>query len=128
MKNILLLFCNIFILSFTALKAQMPKPQRAEIKTPAAVCEECKNIIEKAVPEQVDGLIKINVIYKRGITQVQWYPDRTNIEEIKTAISNAGFDADEVNANEDFYKRLPICCKKPEDGGGVPKKKTPTKN
>lgn len=105
--------------------AQMPKPLQAEIKTPTAVCQECKDIIEKAVPQQVEGLIKINVIFKRGVTLVKWYPDRTNIEQLKTAIANAGFDADEVTANEDYYKKLPICCKKVSDGGGVPKKKKP---
>lgn len=105
--------------------AQMPAPKQVEIKTPTAVCVECKTIIEQAVPRQVEGLIKINVLYKRGVTLVKWYPDRTNIEQLKTAIANAGFDADEVTANEDYYKKLPICCKKVSDGGGVPKKKKP---
>jgi hypothetical protein len=48
-----------------------------------------------------------------------------DIEEIKTAIANSGFDADDIPANEDSYKRLPITCKKFEDGGGHPKPKTP---
>ena len=120
----------VFLLSFFSffsvmVFAQMPKPQKAEIKTPTAVCIQCKAIIEAAVPKQVDGLIKINVIFKRGVTMVQWYPDRTNIEELKTAIANAGFDADDVTANIDYYKKLPVCCKKVADGGGVPKKKKP---
>jgi hypothetical protein len=94
--------------------AQQPKIQRAEIKTPGAKCEQCKQIIESVAPKYVDGLYKINVIWKRGVTQVQWYPDRTNIEELKTAIANAGFDADDVTAAPDAYKKLPACCKKPE--------------
>ncbi|MEO7312295.1 MAG: copper chaperone [Chitinophagaceae bacterium] len=124
MKRIALLVSLCCCLSAVVM-AQMPKKVTAEIKTPTAVCIECKAIIEAAVPKQVDGLIKLNVIFKRGVTQVQWYPDRTNIEEIKTAIANAGFDADDVLANVDYYKKLPICCKKVEDGGGVPKKKKP---
>jgi hypothetical protein len=56
---------------------------------------------------------------------VKYLTDRTNIEEIKTAIANNGFDADDIPANEDSYKRLPITCKKFEDGGGHPKPKTP---
>ncbi len=122
MKKIIWLSFVILFLNRNVF-AQMPKPIKAEIKTPAAVCMECKAIIEAAVPKQVDGLIKINVIIKRGITQVQWYPDRTNIEELKTAIANAGFDADDVTATIDYYNKLPICCKKVEDGGGLPKKK-----
>lgn len=97
-----------------AAQAQQPKLQRAEIKVPQATCEPCKQIIEQTAPRYVDGLMKINVIYKRGVVQVTWYPDRTNIEEIKTAIANAGFDADDVTANPDSYKKLPACCKKTE--------------
>jgi hypothetical protein len=47
--------------------------------------------------------------------------DRTNVENIKTDIANCGYDADDVTAEPDSYKRLPTCCKKPEDGGGHPK-------
>jgi copper chaperone CopZ len=94
--------------------AQQPKLQRAEIKVPQAKCEECKQIIESTAPRYVDGLMKINVLFKRGVVQVQWYPDRTNLEEIKTAIANCGFDADDVTANPDTYKKLPVCCKKAE--------------
>ena len=104
--------------------AQMPKIQKAVIKTPTAQCEECKAIIERIAPQYLDGLVKINVNFRTKQTQVSWYPDRTNIEEIKTAIANAGFDADDVTANADTYKKLPICCKKLEDGGGPPKRKT----
>ncbi len=118
-------FALLFFAYASPAVAQMPAPKQAEIKTPTAVCQECKDIIEKAVPQQIEGLIKINVIFKRGVTLVKWYPDRTNIEQLKTAIANAGFDADEVTANEDYYKKLPICCKKVADGGGVPKKKKP---
>ncbi|HMP91895.1 MAG TPA: heavy-metal-associated domain-containing protein [Phnomibacter sp.] len=92
--------------------AQMPKIQRAEIKVPEAKCEACKTIIETIAPKYLDGLKVINVIWKRKVVLVQWYPDRTNIEEIKTAIANAGFDADDVTANPDAIKRLPDCCKK----------------
>jgi hypothetical protein len=48
--------------------------------------------------------------------------DRTNIENVKTAIANIGFDADDVTAEPSAYQKLPKCCKKPEDGGGPEKK------
>lgn len=92
-----------------------PKAVRVEIKTPNATCDPCKAKIESWVPKSVDGLVKISVQISRGVTTVQYYPDRTNIEELKAAISNAGFDADDVQANPDTYKKLPACCKKPED-------------
>lgn len=112
MKQLVIMAVAV-LLGFTSL-AQQPKLQRAEIKIPQAKCEQCKQIIESTAPKYVDGLVKINVIFKRAVAQVQFYPDRTNLEEIKTAIANAGFDADDVTANPDTYKKLPACCKKPE--------------
>ena len=97
----------------------------AKIKTPNALCEECKTKIETYL-KRYDGVTYISVNYRKGETTVKYLTDRTNIEEIKTAISNAGFDADDVPANPDFYKLLPKCCKKPEDGG-LPLNKPPAK-
>lgn len=106
--------------------AQQPKKQTATIKLPGVQCEECKKTIETIAPRYLDGLILINVAYRSKTARVQWYPDRTNIEEIKTAIANAGYDADDVTANPDSYKKLPKSCKKAEDGGGhKPEKPTP---
>ena len=101
--------------------SQVVKPSRVDtIKTPNALCELCKTKIENYV-NQIDGVLEINVIFKKGITKVKYLVDRTNIEEIKAAIANCGFDAGEVQASPDFYKLLPPCCKKPEDGGIKPK-------
>ncbi len=111
-----LLSVLVLAVSFAGI-AQQPAKKTAVIKTPGAMCEDCKTYIEKIAPQYLDGLITINVNFRNGTTKVQWYPDRTNIEEIKTAIANAGYDADDVTANPDSYKLLPTKCKKPEDGG-----------
>lgn len=100
--------------------AQQQTKKTAIIKTPTVQCEECKDRIENYMKHE-DGIVKINVDYKKKITTVTWLTDRTNIENIKTAIANVGYDADDVTAEPDSYKRLPLCCKKPEDGGGHPK-------
>lgn len=104
--------------------AQTKAVVAAKIKTPNALCEACKNRIETYL-KRYDGVGFINVNYRRGETQVKYYTDRINIEEIKTAIANAGYDADDVPATEDAYQRLPKSCKKFEDGGGHPKPKVP---
>jgi hypothetical protein len=49
---------------------------------------------------------------------VTFVAERTNVENIKAAIANAGYDADDVKADAEAYKKLPKCCKKTEDGGG----------
>ncbi len=114
---------SVMLLISGFLQAQVtPKAIRADIKTPTATCEACKTKIESFVSKSIDGLVKIGVRTSSGITSVQYYPDRTNIEEIKYAISNAGFDADNVLANPDVYVTLPDCCKKPQDRKTAPKK------
>jgi len=96
----------------------------AVIKTPNALCQLCKDRIETYL-KRYDGVLEVNVNYRKGETKVKYATDRINIEEIKTAIANDGYDADDVPANEDSYNRLPKSCKKYEDGGGHPKPKTP---
>src|ERR1041385_7785258 len=88
----------------------------AVIKTPNALCELCKNRIETYL-KRYDGVVEVNVNYRKAETKVKYVTDRINIEEIKTAIANCGYDADDVPTNEDSYSRLPKSCKKYEDGG-----------
>jgi len=95
--------------------------ETATIKLPTVQCEECKSRIEKYLSAE-EGVQKVTVDYKRKTAKVVWLWDRTNVENVKTAIANAGYDADDVTANTEAYQKLPICCKKPEDGGGHDKK------
>ena len=118
MKSI---FVSLFILFATSSLAQFKKPVVVQIKTPQAACVECKDKIEKFMKYE-EGIAKIVVDIRKKITTVTYLSDRTNIENIKTTLANLGFDADEVTANEETYKRLPACCKRPADGGGPTKK------
>jgi copper chaperone CopZ len=95
--------------------------ETATIKTPTVQCEECKKRIEGYLSRE-EGVQKVDVDYKKKITKVTYIWDRTSIENVKTAIANCGYDADDVKADPDAYSKLPTCCKKPEDGGGHPKK------
>jgi mercuric ion binding protein len=87
--------------------------QTVTISTPTVQCEMCKQRIEKYMVRE-EGVTKVNVDYKKKQAKVTFYAERTNIENIKTAIANAGYDADDVTANEEAYEKLPKCCKKPE--------------
>lgn len=115
MKTTFLTLSSLAAIAFSA-SAQVKPVLTAKIKTPTVGCEECKTRIETYL-KRYDGVGYIMVNWRRKETTVKYITDRINIEEIKTAISNAGYDADDVPANEDSYKRLPKTCKKPEDGG-----------
>src|SRR5688572_15442690 len=115
MKKTFLTLSSIAALVISA-SAQVKPLLTAKIKTPTVGCEECKTRIETYL-DRYDGVTYVMVNWRRKETTVKYLTERINIEEIKTAIANAGYDADDVTANEDSYKRLPKICKKPEDGG-----------
>jgi copper chaperone CopZ len=71
----------------------------------------CKSRIEKYLTRE-PGVSSVNVDYKKKTTTITYLTDRNNIEQLKTAIANAGYDADDVTADEDAYKKLPKCCKR----------------
>lgn len=112
------LFLGLLAVAGTALvsSAQVKASLTAKIKTPTIGCEDCKTRIETYL-KRIDGVTYVMVNWRQKNVTVKYLTDRTNIEEIKTAISNCGYDADDIPANEDSYKRLPKTCKKPEDGG-----------
>lgn len=116
----LMAFAGLSIGAFSQTKAI----QTAKIKTPNIRCEDCKKRVTTYL-DRYDGIQYININTHKGEVQVKYLTDRINIEEIKTAIANAGFDADDVEANPESYKRLPKTCKKFEDGGAHPKPKDP---
>jgi copper chaperone CopZ len=118
MKKIFLSLLAIAGVSMVS-SAQVKASQTAKIKTPAIGCEDCKNRIETYL-RRIDGVTYVLVNWRQKNVTVKFLNDRTNIEEIKAGISNCGYDADDIPAFEEAYKRLPITCKKPEDGG--PKK------
>lgn len=123
MKKIQLLFLCILgttVLSFGQV-VRKGAIETATIKTPTVQCEECKDRIERYLAKE-DGVQKVNVDYKRKITKVTYIVDRTNYENVKAAIANIGYDADDVTANPDANQKLPKCCRKTEDGGGHSKK------
>jgi periplasmic mercuric ion binding protein len=110
-----LIFLVIAAVGFSSLSFGQAKKgiQTVTIKTPSVQCEMCKDRIESYLKRE-QGVSKAVVDYKKKTTKVTFVAERTNIENIKTAIANAGYDADDITANEESYKKLPKCCKKPE--------------
>lgn len=90
--------------------AQQKGIQKAVIKTPGVQCEACKTRIENHLAHE-QGISSVKADYRKHTVAVVWYTDRTNIENIKTALANMGYDADDVTADPDAYKRLPVTCR-----------------
>ncbi|MFZ9694949.1 MAG: heavy-metal-associated domain-containing protein [Chitinophagaceae bacterium] len=111
----------LFVLFFSgaSLFAQVKPVVTQIIKIPQASCISCKERIESQV-KRYDGVLEFVVNYRKGEARVKFLTDRTDIEQIKTAISNTGYDADDILANPDAYNRLPKACKRTLDGGSHP--------
>jgi mercuric ion binding protein len=111
MKKLLFLL----ILGFAVgAQAQQKKPITVTINTPTVQCDMCKKKIEDYLKYE-EGVTKVVVNPKQKKTIVTYLTDRTNLENIKTAIANVGYDAEEIKASKDAYDKLPTCCKKPSN-------------
>ena len=109
MKFIQLTLIAILFTGISAF-AQQKAVGKATIKVPGLHCDLDKDRVERSLFKAYGiGTVKAEV--KKKTVTVTWLTDRTNIEEIKTAIANAGYDADDVTAEESMQKRLPATCK-----------------
>lgn len=114
---------STLILSFVVIASKAQQPVRkgssemVTISIPTVQCEQCKDRIERYLTRE-EGVQVVKVDYKKKTCKVTYFWDRTTTENIKTAIANLGYDAGDVTADPEAYKKLPTCCKKPEDGGG----------
>lgn len=130
MKKICFLILLSALTSF-ATKAQVMsnKPVWVTIKSANLHCWSCKELLDRYLlvenkSNMGSGMINWTYNLINGEIKIQYLPDRVNIEEIRTAMNNAGFDADTAKAEPSVYRRLPLACKYATDGGG-PKKGQP---
>jgi mercuric ion binding protein len=111
MKKILLALAIVFGVVSGA-SAQTKAVKTVKISLPTVQCEMSKTQIETYL-KRFDGVGAITVNWKTKEATVKYLTDRITEEEIKAAIANVGYDANEITAEPDAYKRLPVCCKKP---------------
>lgn len=106
--SLLAVFC--FITTGFAQYQEVKATGKAVIKTPTILCEKCQEKVEFFIGHR-PGVTSIAVNIRKKTTTVTWLNDRTTLENIKTDIANLGYDADDIEAEEYAYKRLPKECK-----------------
>ena len=121
----------VLLAMVTVAKAQDAKPVWAVISVPQLKCWECKDRLEKYLEREKGGtneggITQYKINQAAGQIRIQYIPTRISLDYIRTAINNAGFDADTTKATPDAYKLLPPKCKRVEEGGG-PKPGNPCK-
>lgn len=114
MRNSILLVLFTFF-SFT-LSAQNSKNEKAVIQTTidcdhCKVCETCGQNFQENL-YKIKGL-KMYELDEKAMTLTVFYNGKkTTLNEIKTAITKMGYDADEMKADPASYEKLDGCCKK----------------
>jgi periplasmic mercuric ion binding protein len=112
MKRILiasfLLFSSLAIFAQTA-----KKTDEIKINT-SAQCGQCKTRIETAMAYE-KGVVKSNLDVDSKVLTVTYKVGKTTPDAIRKAVAAVGYDADDIPAIEAAYKKLPPCCKKPDD-------------
>ena len=100
-------------LTMTSVSAQTEKIAEINIKV-SSQCNECKETIEKALAFE-KGIKSASVDLETNTVKVTYRTAKTSPENIRKAISEAGYDADDIAANPKSYENLSDCCKKPDD-------------
>lgn len=105
MKNFLLLaiFFGMTSLAFSQ------KTTKVTIKT-SAECGQCKERIESKL-NYTKGVVFADLNYETKELTVKFKASKITLAEIKKVVSELGYDADEVKANPEKQKELPMCCK-----------------
>ena len=103
----------IVMMIFFGLTAYSQNTDTLKITT-SAQCGMCKDALEKAMAYE-RGVIDSELDLSDKVLTVIYKTTRTDAEKIRKAVSDVGYDADEVKANERAYSKLPACCKKTGD-------------
>jgi len=113
--KILFRFLLFTAILFTGTVQAQKKVQKAIIKTTincdhCKMCETCGDLLEKKLLKQ-PGIQMITLDEKAMTITVIYNSKKTELGAIKTAISQLGYDADEVKADVSAYEKLDGCCK-----------------
>jgi hypothetical protein len=119
----LALIIILFAAWHNILQAQESKVQWITVKSANLKCWECKELLDKYLiienkANMEGGIVQWKFFLLQGEIKLQYYPDRVTPDMIRTALNNAGFDADNELATEEAYKTLPQACKRANEGGG----------
>lgn len=111
----LLTFLIVVLMGLTVF-AQKAETQTITIQT-NGTCEHCKKVMMENVP-QWKGVEKCSYDLKTAKLTITYQPQKTSPETLRTAISQLGYDADNVKADAEARAKLPSCCTQANKGQG----------
>ena len=104
MKKIVIALFSILTINAWAQK------ETVQIKTSAeCVANCCKDRIEEEM-QFTKGITAVNLDVESQVLTVTFKTKKNSVENIRKIISNLGYNADDVIANESAHNDLPNCC------------------
>ena len=117
MKKIVFITVTLLLLSGVVFTIQAQQIKVVEIQT-SAQCEMCKERLESNLSFE-KGIKNVKLDMETKKLSVTYKSSKTDINAVKNTIVGLGYDADDLKANPEAYKNLPMCCKKPGDKGNI---------
>lgn len=120
MKKVTFLVITLF--AFTMIQAAVLDLSKVNIATKeskidtlkvqtSAVCKMCKERLEHDMAFE-KGVKAVNLNMEDKVLTVVYRNDKTTEEELKKAITEIGYDADDMLADQKAHDKLPACCQK----------------
>ncbi|MDZ7724203.1 MAG: heavy-metal-associated domain-containing protein [candidate division KSB1 bacterium] len=87
------------------------------VSVPTAQCGMCEATISKAV-KGVKGVSMVKVDAEKNVAHVHFDKSKASLNQVEQAIAKAGYDANDVERNEQAHANLPKCCQVEKDSEG----------
>lgn len=110
MKQLTFIFALVLGVIFSTSANKPGKEKEVKIKT-SAVCEECKERIEKNLTLS-KGITEAVLNLDDKIVTVKYNPKKTDEAAIRKIITDTGYDADNLQCSQSAHDKLPSCCQK----------------
>lgn len=107
MKSFILIAFTFFAMNFASAQKQA-KTMEVKLQT-TAQCGDCKDRIEGKL-NYTKGVVFSELDNRTKILTVKFKPAKISLEEVKTIVSNIGYDIDDMKANPEGQSKLPECC------------------
>ena len=111
--NLVLVMVSMAIMAISPVFSQEKAKKNYEevqIQT-SAVCGMCEERIETNIAYE-KGVKKVELDDTTKIVTIGFDPRKNNADQLRTAISKLGYDADDVPADKEAHDKLPACCQK----------------
>lgn len=105
MKNIITILLSLIVVPCIAFAAE----QKVTLKV-SGNCGSCKKRIVKAA-STIDGVSDASWDKSKKVFTATIDDAKTNVETVKKAILEAGYDVEDAKGNDEAYSKLPDCCK-----------------